>query len=754
MHMSKRTIKFVLLFGVLFALGAVLVACQGATQVAAPTQAPAPTQACPTCPTCPAAPACPTAEPALVAPHESDWAASPHNDATSMAFTDWNETEDKMVPASCAQCHSATGFVDFVGGDGSEAGKVDQPAPIGTTINCDACHNAAANALTSVTFPSGAVISGLGPEARCMVCHQGRASTVSVDKQIETFKAADKPDNAPLPITDGDKTTRFGFINIHYFAAASTLYGAEAHGAYEYAGKAYDMKFEHTEGLDTCVSCHDPHTTQVRVEKCSMCHTNVKAVEDLKTVREMGSTQDYDGDGNVTEGMAEEIAGMQAALYATIQNYAKEFQGSGILYDVNAYPYWYNDRDGDGKPDVDDKGANVAYNTWTPRLLKAAYNYQVSMKDPGAFAHNAKYTVQYLYDSIADLNASEMVTKTDMTKMVRDDAGHFLGASPAFRHWDATGEVEAACAKCHAATGLPEFLKSAGNTVVTSTGSAVLTGIAAVPASNGFTCSTCHDEANWPANYQIKDVTFPSGIKASFGENAPDNLCLECHQGRESNVSVAGMLKGKAANTVDPKISFRNVHYLAAGATLFGHEVQGMAEYGDNYVGKFAHVEGFATCTACHDAHALQPKLEACAGCHPGADTADKIRAATDTTDWNGNGDVTEGIQAEVKTYADTLYAVMQNYAKTKTKGILYNGAAYPYFFLDANNDGKPDQDDKGANIAYSGNFTPELAKAAYNYQFYQKDLGAAMHNAKYVMQVLFDAIKSLGGDTGKLVRP
>ena len=32
-----------------------------------------------------------------------------------------------------------------------------------------------------------------------------------------------------------------------------------------------------------------------------------------------------------------------------------------------------------------------------------AYNFQYAMKDPGAFAHNPKYVLQILYDSLADL---------------------------------------------------------------------------------------------------------------------------------------------------------------------------------------------------------------------------------------------------------------------------------------------------------------------------------------------------------------
>jgi hypothetical protein len=626
-----------------------------------------------------------------------------------------------------------------VGGDGSEAGKVDQPAPIGTTVTCDACHNPAATALTSVTFPSGAVADGLGPEARCMVCHQGRASTVSVNTQIETFKAADKPDNAPLPITEGETTRRFGFINIHYFAAAATLYGSEAHGAYEYDGKVYDVKFDHTEGYDTCVDCHNPHTTEVKVEECAMCHEGVASVEDLKKIRMVSSAPDYDGDGNVEEGMGEEIAGLQAALYTAIQTYAKEFQGSGIMYDSASYPYWFNDRDGDSKPDLNDKGANQSYNTWTPRLLKAAYNYQVSVKDPGNFAHGNKYVIQFLYDSIEDLNASEMVTKVDMAAMHRNDAGHFAGNTEAFRHWDAEEmTVPGNCAKCHTAGGLPQFVEEGANI--------------SVPASNGFLCSTCHDEANWPANYQFADVTFPSGKKATFGEGALNaNLCLVCHQGRESNTSVTRLTAGKDPDVVDEKITFRNVHYFAAGATLFGADVEGMAQYeGKTYAGRFMHAPGFETCVGCHDPHALGPKVEACAGCHAGQEV-EKIRMAS--PDYDGDA-ADEGIKGELETFAERLYAAIQSYAKAKSVGIVYVATSHPYFFLDADGDGKPDKNDKGANVNYNTHFTPRLLKGAYNYQYFQKDPGAFVHNAKYVLQAMYDSIQDLGGDVTGLTRP
>jgi hypothetical protein len=86
-------------------------------------------------------------------------------------------------------------------------------------------------------------------------------------------------------------------------------------------------------------------------------------------------------------------------LYASIQAYAKG-NGTPIVYDSHNHPYFFIDADEDGVADVDAEGALVRYNAFTPNLLKAAYNYQYAQKDPGNFAHNAKYMLQILYDSI------------------------------------------------------------------------------------------------------------------------------------------------------------------------------------------------------------------------------------------------------------------------------------------------------------------------------------------------------------------
>ncbi|NJN55928.1 MAG: hypothetical protein HC804_14990 [Anaerolineae bacterium] len=97
-----------------------------------------------------------------VIPFEEQWASSPHAAADAEAFVHWDADDPAEVPANCAKCHSTTGFMDFVGADGSAFGSVETAVPVGEVIECQACHNDATQDLASVTFPSGVEVTGLG----------------------------------------------------------------------------------------------------------------------------------------------------------------------------------------------------------------------------------------------------------------------------------------------------------------------------------------------------------------------------------------------------------------------------------------------------------------------------------------------------------------------------------------------------------------------------------------------------------------
>ncbi|MCB8966475.1 MAG: cytochrome c3 family protein [Ardenticatenaceae bacterium] len=647
-------------------------------------------------------------------PFLEQWQSSGHADVEAEAFNHWNEEDPQEVPTGCAKCHSTPGYLDFLGADGTEFGTVENASPIGTTVECAACHNDVTLGLTSVVFPSGVEVMGLGDESRCMQCHQGRSSKLTVDQGII--------DAGLDPVADLDVVSEdVGFTNIHYYAAAATLYGKVAMGGYEYDGKAYDGKFDHVAGYDSCIDCHNPHTLEVKVDECSGCHTDVTSVEDLVNIRMPGSLVDYDGDGDMEEGIMFEIQGMQEMLLQAMQAYSTEIAGTGITYDAAAYPYFFND-------------AGERYATWTARLAKAAYNYQVSQKDPGEFAHGGKYIIELLYDSIEDLN-SAISAPVDLTNAHRIDHGHFAGSEEAFRHWDEEGFVSGSCSRCHSATGLPLYLTQ-GVTINE-------------PTSNGLNCATCHSDLTTFALYEADSATFPSGATVSLAVDETDeaglksNLCLQCHQGRESTVSVDRTLSGLEDDVASESIRFRNVHYFAAGATLFGTEVKGAYEFADQtYLGRNVHVEKFDTCVECHNAHALEVKYDECAFCHENVETPEDLHAIrVSETDFDGDGDVTEGLYGEIQTMADVLYAAMQDYS-TNTAGstIVYNGSSYPYFFNDA-----------GESYA---SWTPNLLRAGYNYQYVQKDPGAFAHNGLYIIQLLYDSINAVGGDTTGMTRP
>ena len=603
MKVISRNLWIVLAVVLLLALFA---AIQVTAAPAAQTATPAPTKP---------APVVDTAAPTV--PFLKSWQGSPHADAKSEAFRHWDQDDPQEVPASCAKCHSSGGYQDFLGVDGSAAGKVDKAHPVNTVVDCVACHNTGTIAKDSVVFPSGLELTGLGDESRCMECHQGRESKLSVDKQItDTFKLkpADE-DTVVKPLVTKDAagkavTTTFGFRNVHYFAAAATQYGTLAKGGYEYDGQLYDGKFQHPEPYDTCNGCHNPHTLALDVKECATCHTDVKTVEDIAKIRMQGSLMDYDGDGDAEEGVAVELAGLQEKLLAAIKAYAKEVAKADIGYDAATYPYFFADKNANGKLDE----GEGAFRAWTPRLLKAAYNYQVATKDPGAIAHNAKYIIQLQHDSIADLN-TKIAKPVDIEAAARNDAGHFDGTAMAFRDWDAEGMVPADCAKCHSATGLPQFIKN-GGTVAVAGSSVRTTGVVGAEPANGFACTTCHNDLTKFTLYPVKGVPFPSGKTVSFSEKddkgaykdaVPANLCLECHQGRQSTATLNARIgKNEADKVPETKLSFANVHYFAAGASLFGNDAQVAYQYADKeYAGRNMHAPGFATCTDCHSTHEL-----------------------------------------------------------------------------------------------------------------------------------------------------
>ncbi len=332
------------------------------------------------------------------------WAASGHGDLAADPWThyDWKSASRQ----ACQRCHTPIGFINIVADQEHYVAANNDFSHLSgqqnDNLTCNGCHTDSSFKRRTigaydgyVKFPSGDKVKLDDDSNLCMMCHQGRASKVDIDTKISS---------GPPPYTS--------FSNIHYLAAAATFFGSETRGGYEYSGKSYVSRStfpDHGGKFDTCVKCHlrkesaesPDHHFVPEVADCSSsgCHVGIVSLEDIRPP----SALDYDGDSNTTEGIKGEIESMRADLYVAIKAYASGTVHFAIVYDEATNPYWFRDTNGNG---VKDSGESTGYNKFDAKLLKAAYNYHMSLKEPHTFIHNYKYMVELLYDSLEDLGVN------------------------------------------------------------------------------------------------------------------------------------------------------------------------------------------------------------------------------------------------------------------------------------------------------------------------------------------------------------
>jgi hypothetical protein len=317
------------------------------------------------------------------------WAYSGHANRESESFIHWDEDEPPEIPAGCAKCHSAYGYIDYLGEDGTAPDQVDSAAKTGSVVSCFVCHNPSAHEKLMANFPSGAAIDDLGETVNCAECHQGTQAGTTVV-------------NRTMSLPEDEVNDELSFINVHYKIGAAVRYGSEVTVGYEFPGNEYICFYPHVEDYQLCTDCHDPHSLSVTPSECAACHPVVSNFDDLRDVR-IEDTPDFDGDGDKKEGLAGEITTMHEMLYEAIQSYTSEVIGSPILY-ADQFPYWFTDTNGNGEADEGEVNFGNQYRTWTPRLVKATYNYHLVFKDPGGFMHNGRYLIQLIYDTIENLS--------------------------------------------------------------------------------------------------------------------------------------------------------------------------------------------------------------------------------------------------------------------------------------------------------------------------------------------------------------
>jgi hypothetical protein len=197
---------------------------------------------------------------------------------------------------------------------------------------------------------------------------------------------------------------------VHDLPAAGTREGTLAKIGYEYTGKVYAGRLVHPPGIQ-CTSCHVPglsnHTFKIAdvwAQRCDTCHADQASADQIRGGSR--ALEDYDGDGNRTEPLKAELEGMSARLLAAM--FAAT--ANGICYQPDANPYFFKDTDKNGTCSATEAVSANAYAPFTPALVKATHNYQLSKKDPGSWAHNFDYIGQLLFDSVEDLNGGTAPT--------------------------------------------------------------------------------------------------------------------------------------------------------------------------------------------------------------------------------------------------------------------------------------------------------------------------------------------------------
>jgi hypothetical protein len=252
------------------------------------------------------------------------------------------------------------------------------------------------------------------------------------------------------------------------------------------------------------------------------------------------------------------------------------------------------------------------------------------------------------------------------------------------------------------------------------------------------------------------------------GTDIPSNvgtgvICLFCHQGRESGLSVYIAIK-RANATLEPyvnpdtvinattAISFPNPHYLDSGSILWSKNAWEYVFGGTPqryYNGIPAHQE--LNCTGCHMAeasadgleggHTWRPKIETCKECHGQSITSFKDISAVG--DYDGNGTVGTAFE-EIGTIGDPVLGDSGLFGQLKAalvaQGITYDPGKYPYFF-----------DAAGGNFTA---WTTNTLSVAFNLALlYKSGNCVPYHNVFYGAQILQDSLRALGVDTASYDR-
>lgn len=286
--------------------------------------------------------------------------------------------EEAALRASCAKCHNGLYSDDFLNNpEGFQAPSANptESAP----VTCAVCHDPHGNAnpaslrdasVTDRSLPNGVLVEAAGAGRLCMACHNGRRTNTQVEAQVE------------------EGTEHFG---PHHSVQGDMLAGVNA---YQKVNETFAWSSSrHILAQDACVTCHNHpipfneetgiaytgHGFTPTVEACAPCHGTLTDFSDVS------EKYDYDGDGDLTEGVQGEVEGLLVALEETILDASASPEQRAIL-----------------EASFEDSLGSPRVTTVAQRA--AGYNWAFVSYDGSKGVHNATYSIQLLQQSILSLN--------------------------------------------------------------------------------------------------------------------------------------------------------------------------------------------------------------------------------------------------------------------------------------------------------------------------------------------------------------
>lgn len=693
----------------------------------------------------------------------------------STAAEDWLGSKHAMNSShtinACATCHNPSGAM-------SDMATAFGVMPTGTVVGCEDCHGPGSN---HVNLPLTNSVVNTAPDTEvCGQCHDGEGELAHLTHHPINLQIASRFESSKHGASEHGgglcsacHSHAGGVRNIET-GRATRVVGVPGElgliDKYTPETAAGVWTVEDQWGSMQCATCHDPHKAELRTKDTVAAvtgdHDGNAATPDTTEEMVVYSAQfnlcttchqidlDYTPASHTDAGLLLSYrltAGSYSAanmLDATTGTFNAEtsftlLNADGVtttdrtVYDTQVF---YHDNTPDGTRNFADThfagtvvGRVAAVDeSADPNLAITdveVVGYNINAANPEAC------TICHDPHTVNKVQGDSLEAAVDHAEGIGKFHTNYLGA--AMGH---------GCTPCH--NGGTPFM----TWVLGGSEPAVSSSAAAGGGPGVIGCRSCHNLLQ-PADGDPTEVlefaeghvfTFQSGVEVDVADLGVNQICFECHKGREGVKSTA--------NTTTQIYGVTYLHYAPVFATLFGNDSAMVPTYpGKTYAGRFVHqagaVGGTATaefgCVDCHDVHNTNDhqvttnKMTnpdySCAGCHGTGQFADATVLAARTVAYG-------------ERLFDTLLAT-------------YNTRFDPDITaeeLETKIGARSTASDVGAN---------DLAFAADIFKIFNYEDGSPhgvmhghggswAHNSKFARQLQYDAIEALGGDLTGLTRP